>query len=83
MCYTSTMQQINLKSDKVATLIEKIVAQTGESKVEAVAKALEERLQDLEAKSNSERTLAWLETSVWKHKAKAPSKEEQENLLGF
>ena len=77
------MQQINLKSDKVATLIEKITAQTGESKIEAITKALEKRLQELKAKNNAERTLTWLKTSVWTNKDDAPTKEEQEKLLGF
>ena len=79
------MQQINLKSDKVVALIEQITAQTGESKVEAVTKALELRLQNLEAKSNAESTLMWLENSIWAKgkQDKTPTKAEQETLLGF
>ena len=82
------MRQINLKSDRVATLLEQITQRTGETKVDAVTRALEERLQDLEATDRAARTLAWLQTTVWPtlpetQRGKAPSKEEQEDLLGF
>ena len=79
------MQQTNLESDKVAALIEEITAQTGESKIEAVTKALELRLQNLEAKSNTESTLMWLENSIWAKgkQDKIPTKADQEALLGF
>jgi antitoxin VapB len=82
------MKQTSIKSDRVADLLEKIVNYTGESKVDAVTVALERRLKDLERRNRAERTLAWLEASVWpslpeESKGKAPSKEEQEELLGF
>ena len=82
------MRQINLKSDRVATLLEQITQRTGETKIDAVTKALEERLQELEAKDRAARTLTWLKTTVWPNlpeteRGKAPSKEEQEELLGF
>ena len=82
------MKQINLKSDRVASLLEQLTRQTGETKVDAVSRALEERLQELKAKDRSERTLTWLETAVWPNfteaqRGHAPTKEEQEELLGF
>ena len=82
------MRQINLKSDRVATLLEQITQRTGETKVDVVARALEERLQELEAKDRGARTLTWLKTAVWPNlpqteRGEAPSKEAQEELLGF
>ncbi len=82
------MRQINLKSDRVAALLEQIAQRTGETKVDIVTKALEERLQELEAKDRATRTLTWLKTAVWPNlpeteRGEAPSKEEQEKLLGF
>ena len=82
------MKQVNLKSDRVAQLLEQVTSQTGESNVDAVTKALEARLKELEAGNRTARTLAWLEASVWPSlpddvRGKAPSKEEQEEMLGF
>lgn len=82
------MKQINLKSDRLAELLERIVAHTGETKVDAVTQALEERLRALEAEERAAATLEWLRTSVWPRlpegvRGRAPSKEEQEELLGF
>ena len=82
------MKQINLKSDRVAALLEQLTRRTGETKVEAVTKALEERLRELEAKDRAARTLVWLRTVVWPDLPKTQhgrgsSKKEQEELLGF
>jgi antitoxin VapB len=82
------MKQVNLKSDRVAALLEQITERTGETKIDAVTKALEERLQELETKNRASRTLTWLKATVWSNppegeRGKMPSKEEQEELLGF
>lgn len=82
------MKQTSIKSDHVADLIERIVSRTGESKVTAVTVALERRLEELEGDVRAERTIDWLKTAVWPrlpagNRGKAPSKEEQEELLGF
>lgn len=82
------MRQINLKSDRVAVLLEQITQRTGETNVDAVTRALEERLQELNAKDRTVRTLTWLKTTVWPtlpetQHGRVPSKEEQEELLGF
>ena len=82
------MKQVNIKSERVAELLEQVIAQTGETKVDAVANALESRLLSLRADANAQRTLDWLKTMVWskldtEDKGRAPSKEEQEELLGF
>lgn len=82
------MRQTSIKSDRVADLIDLISARTGESKVEAVTVALERRLKELEGGGRAKRTTDWLENSVWpalpeESRGRAPSKEEQEELLGF
>jgi antitoxin VapB len=82
------MKQTSIKSDRVAELLERITRHTGESKVEAVTVALEQRWQALAARNRADHTLAWLEASVWPNlparvRGKAPSKEEQEDLLGY
>lgn len=54
------MRQINLKSERVAVLLEQITQRTGETNVDAVTRALEKRLQELNAKDRTARTLTWL-----------------------
>jgi antitoxin VapB len=82
------MRQTSIKSDRVAELIERISSKTGESKVEAVTAALERRLKEIEGDARAERALDWLRSAVWprnpdRFRGKAPSKQEQEDLLGF
>jgi antitoxin VapB len=82
------MRQTSIKSDRVAELIERISSKTGESKVEAVTVALERRLKEIEGDARAERSLDWLRSAVWPQlpervRGKAPSKAEQEELLGF
>ena len=82
------MRQTSIKSDRVAQLLDQITAKTGESKVEAVRVALERRLEELQGSNQAQRTIEWLETIVWPQlpsevRGKAPSKEEQEELLGY
>jgi hypothetical protein len=82
------MKQVNLKSERVADLLEQTIALTGESKVDAVAEALKLRLSTLARNNAYKNTLEWLEQEVWAHLpepylGQAPSKEEQEKLLGF
>ncbi len=82
------MKQTNLKSDRVAFLLEQVTERTGENDIDAVTRALEARLHELEAKDRAARTLTWLKTTVWPslpptQRGLAPSKEEQEGMLGF
>ena len=82
------MKQVNLKSERVVALLEQVTEQTGETNVDAVTKALEERLQKLQAADRAARTLTWLRTTIWPNlpeaqRAHAPSKAEQEELLGY
>jgi antitoxin VapB len=82
------MRQTSIRSDRVAELIERIASRTGESKVETVTVALERRLKELEGDARVERALGWLRSVVWPElpegvRGKAPTKEEQEDLLGY
>lgn len=82
------MRQTSIRSDEVAELLDEIVERTGESKVDAVRHALERRLGELQGHEKAGRTIEWLRTSVWPSlpegvRGHAPSKEEQEELLGF
>ena len=82
------MRQTSIKSDRVADLLDEITRRTGESRVDAVTIALEHRLQELAGGARAERALVWLESAVWpklpqETRGRAPSREEQEELLGF
>ena len=82
------MRQTSVRSDRVAELLDALVRRTGEAKVEAVERALEGRLRQLEAADRASATVAWLEQDVWSRlpngvRGRAPTREEQEALLGF
>ena len=84
----AAMRQTSIRSNEVASLLDEIVERTGESKVDAVKRALERRLGELQARESADRTLVWLRTAVWPRvpddvRGRAPSKEEQEELLGY
>ena len=83
---------IYIKNQDVEAILDEIIAETGESKTEAVRKALEERRQRLSMISgganDEERFLAFLQDEVW---SKMPadvlgtslSKAEKEDILGY
>lgn len=82
------MRQTSVRSDRVAELLDALVRRTGEAKVEAVERALEVRLRQLEAEDRAAAAVAWLEHEVWSRlpsgvRGRAPTREEQEALLGF
>ena len=82
------MRQTSVRSDRVAELLDALVRRTGEARVEAVERALEVRLRQLEAEDRASATVAWLERDVWSRlpngvRGHAPTPEEQEALLGF
>lgn len=60
---------LNIKNSQVQKLLEEVVQITGESKTEAVRKALEERSRSLSLKfvnsHEEKRLLAFLEDEVW------------------
>ena len=83
---------LNIKNQQVERLLDDVVQLTGESKTEAVRKALEERRQRLAFRAKSTRDefalLAFLEDEIW---PQIPpellgvrlSKTETEAILGY
>lgn len=83
---------LNLKNSQVERLVEEVAAITGESKTEAVRKALEERKERLALRlvhrDRKGEVLRFLQTEIW---SKIPSdllgqgisKAEQEEILGY
>jgi len=61
------MRQTNVKSDRVAALLDELIARTGETKVAALERALGERLRRLDRADRLEQALGWLERDVWRH----------------
>ena len=82
---------LNIKNAEVEMLINEVVALTGESKTEAVRKALLERKGKLSLQvsvHSEERLLRFLEQEVWPHipenlLGKGVSQEDQDDLLDF
>lgn len=83
---------LNLKNAEVERLVEEVSRMTGESKTEAVRKALLERKERLGlhvVKTDREvRLLNWLRTEVWplippEKRGKRLTKEEKEEILGY
>lgn len=82
------MGQINIKNDTAALLLDRVVEVTGQGKTEAIISALELYLKSLDATRRAEAAIALVRSRI--HPAiepgrlgKAPSKQEQEDLLGM
>lgn len=83
---------LNIKNQDVEKLLDEVVQITGESKTEAVRKALEERRQRLAlrfvAHQDDARLLSFLQDEIW---PQVPAeligtrltKAEEENILGY
>lgn len=83
---------LNIKNQEVERLLNQVVRMTGESKTEAVRKALVERYQRLEMRfvppSTEKSLLFFLQEEVWpnvppQQLGKKLTKAEEEALLGF
>ena len=83
---------LNIKSPEVERLLDEVVRLTGESKTEAVRKALAERQERLAltraAQPRATRLMNFLEDEVWPHIPPEQlgislSKAEEEALLGY
>lgn len=83
---------LNIKNTQVETLLNEVVQLTGESKTEAVRKALEERRQRLAFRAHPTRDefalLAFLEDEIWPQippelLGVGISKSEKEAILGY
>jgi antitoxin VapB len=82
---------LNIKNDAVERLVAEVAELAGETKTEAVRRALEERKERLELRGGTldrEAMLDFLEREIW---AKLPSgvrgrpvsKQEREEILGY
>lgn len=83
---------LNIKSRDVEILLDEVVRLTGESKTEAIRKALDERRQRLYAQTvtprSEARLLAFLEDEIWSQippelMGQPLTKEEEEAILGY
>jgi antitoxin VapB len=82
---------LNLKNAEVERLAAEVARLTGESKTEAIRRALEERRQRLKGPPTARRrarTLAFLRKQVWPTIPKAQrgrrlSREEEDEILGY
>jgi antitoxin VapB len=82
---------LNIKNPEVERLASELAKITGESKTEAVRKALEQRKASLSVGINMgkrERWIEFLESEIWpdvprEQLGRRLSKEEEEGILGF
>ncbi len=83
---------LNLKNRRVEQLAAEVAERTGETKTEAVRRALEERLARLDtgAARRAEVDMFWryLESEVWPHlppgeRGRRLSREEEDEILGY
>lgn len=82
---------LNIKNPQVERLAADVAALTGESKTEAIRKALEERKTRLSlggAQSQRERWLEFLEREVWptippEQLGRTLTREEEDDILGY
>ena len=83
---------LNIKNDEVEQLVNEVAALTGETKTEAVRRALAERRARLRTRitdhARSDRIRRFLEREVWAKVPKAqlgraPDRAERERILGY
>jgi antitoxin VapB len=82
---------LNIKNPEVERLATEVARLTGESKTEAIRRALEERSRRLKSASTSDRrarVLRFLEKKVWRTLPKGEagrrlSRDEEDQILGY
>jgi antitoxin VapB len=83
---------LNIKNPEVERLAAEVAQLTGESKTEAIRKALSERQARLRVRvaagARAQRVRRFLEREIWARvppdqRGKPPTKEERERILGF
>ena len=82
---------LNIKNPEVERLAAEVARLTGESKTEAIRRALQERRGRLKGKSADERragVLRWLEHTVWptlpkKERGRRLTRAEEDDILGY
>ena len=91
MVYHGVVMALNLKNPDVERLAAEVARITGESKTEAIRRALEERKRRLTGRSIAERrqrVLRILDSRVWPTLApgalgRRPSPAEEDEILGY
>ena len=89
--YHCVTMPLNIKNPRVERLAAEVAAITGESKTEAIRKALEDRKRRLVAAPVSDRrasVLAFLKKKVWsgvpsKERGRVLSRAEEDAILGY
>ena len=81
---------LNIKNPEVERLAAEVASMTGESKTEAIRRALDERARRLRLRSadavREERLSRFLEREIWSRVPeglRAPTKKEREEILGY
>ena len=82
---------LNIKNDEVERLAAEVARLTGESKTEAIRRALDERrrrLKNASPRARRARVLRFLEDKVWaglppKERGRRLSREEEDAILGY
>lgn len=82
---------LNIKNGEVERLAAEVARMTGESKTEAIRRALDERKRRLKGASvldRRTRLLRWLEKAVWadlpeKERGRRLTREEEDEILGY
>lgn len=82
------MKQISIKNERAADLLERVIHITDESKTDAVTRALALYLKSLEASKRADAAIAYVKERIHPNLepgqlGRAPSKKEQEELLGM
>ena len=82
---------LNLKNEEVERLAAEVARMTGESKTEAIRRALQERQQRLKGRSvdqRRDRVLKLLREKIWAtlpdgERGRRPTHAEEDDILGF
>jgi len=83
---------LNIKNREVERLVDEVVSLTGESKTEAVRKALQERrgrlMLELREEPRRRRVMRFLEEEVWPRipaaeRGRRLSRDEEDEILGY
>jgi antitoxin VapB len=81
---------LNIKNPEVERLVAEVAHLTGETKTEAVRRAVDDRLRRLrlriDERARADRLERFLEREVWARVpdgARAPTKAEREEILGY
>lgn len=83
---------LNIKNPEVEALVDRVVSITGESKTEAVRRALAERAERLGRREGDavreQRIRRFLESEIWSRipedqMGRMPDREERERILGY